>query len=96
MNRQADAKKLYGTFLRLVARADEKLLTSYEPPGVGTSMTERVTFMASILGAKDPYLAVLYPEHLDAILANKDLGLDSLTPVPVVNSDDYSATPDYS
>ncbi len=30
----------------------------------------QVMLMAQLLGAKDPYLAVLYPEALDAILTN--------------------------
>lgn len=62
--------ELYGTYQRLAARLGSRA-KQFEAPGVGTSLEETVTMMAYVLGAKDPYLVVLYPESLAAILANK-------------------------
>lgn len=77
--------ELYGTYKRLVARLGKEG-RKFEAPGVGTGLAETVTMLAAVLGAKDPYLAVLYPEHLDAILANKQPEwMESFTEAPIPN-----------
>jgi hypothetical protein len=59
---------LYATLQRLQARWGKRDMPEVRPE---TSPEEQVVLYAQLLGAKDPYLAVLYPDYLDAILANK-------------------------
>lgn len=64
-----DTTELTATYRRLGARLKGKGMEGIDLPHA--SMEQHVTYMAQLLGAKDPYLAVLYPDFLDAILANK-------------------------
>lgn len=52
---------------RLQARWPKRKLNL--PPNL--AVAEQVMVYAQLLGAKDPYLAILYPEMLDRVLANK-------------------------
>ncbi len=75
--------ELSGTYDRLAARMTLAQKQSFDPVGPGTTLEETVTIMATILGAEDPYLVVLYPELLDDILANRQPEwMESFTDVP--------------
>jgi len=56
----------FGTLDRLIARYKG------EPPTYGpeTPVEERVMMYAQLLGAEDPYQAVLHPDRLDQVLSN--------------------------
>jgi hypothetical protein len=78
-----DTNQLTKTYDRLAARMSRDMKQQYEPPGPGTHLAEVVTMMAYLLGAKDPYLVVLFPEYLDAILSNtQPEWMESLTEPP--------------
>lgn len=62
---------LWKTFERLHLKTRKSIQAQYEPLGPGASLEEEVMAMAAALGAEDPYLAVLYPDWLDAILENR-------------------------
>lgn len=59
---------LYSTLQRLRARWGNRAVPGYGPE---TPPEEKVVLLAQLLGAKDPYLAVLYPDYLDRILSNQ-------------------------
>ena len=59
--------ELNGTLKRLQARAGSMAIPEY---AMDTPLEEIVTLYAQLLGAKDPYQAVLYPRKLEQVLAN--------------------------
>jgi len=61
---------LYGTWKRLVARLTEDQKARTGPVGPQAELEEEVAFYAQILGAKDPWAAVIWPEYLNEILNN--------------------------
>ena len=80
--------KDYNTFLRLSARLTDKQRESIDPIGVGVTFAERCAIIATILGAKDPYAVVLYPEYMDDILNNRQPEwMEGILPAPELITD---------